>query len=152
MGEWTSNDENIPERRQEISSLPTGENTPKQARQVFPYPLKEIKLDMSSHVPQYMDDKFTSKYRRSLPYRVEATIVRQTVAILTPITSPGTPGEAVIVIAIGFSYLGDDFVIAHQLKSCTKGENNEARPKIALVLLQNETFIKLNCCSNHISL
>lgn len=63
MGEWTSNDENIPKRRQEISSLPTGENTPKQARQVFPYPLKEIKLDMSSHVPQYMDDKFTSKYR-----------------------------------------------------------------------------------------
>ncbi|GBM97420.1 hypothetical protein AVEN_207687-1, partial [Araneus ventricosus] len=62
MGEWTSNDENIPKRRQEISSLPTGENTPKQARQVFPYPLKEIKLDMSSHVPQYMDDKFTSKY------------------------------------------------------------------------------------------
>ncbi|GBO29287.1 hypothetical protein AVEN_61748-1 [Araneus ventricosus] len=63
MGEWTSNDENIPKRRQEISSLPTGENTPKQARQVFPYPLKEIKLDMSSHLPQYMDDKFTSKYR-----------------------------------------------------------------------------------------
>ncbi|GBN69265.1 hypothetical protein AVEN_104485-1 [Araneus ventricosus] len=63
MGEWTSNDENIPKGRQEISSLPTGENTPKQAIQVFPYPLKEIKLDMSSHVPQYMDDKFTSKYR-----------------------------------------------------------------------------------------
>ncbi|GBM48227.1 Stearoyl-CoA desaturase 5 [Araneus ventricosus] len=63
MGEWTSNDENIPKRRQEISSLPTGENTPKQARQVFPYPLEEIKLDMSSHVPQYMaNDKFTSKY------------------------------------------------------------------------------------------
>ncbi|GBO22368.1 hypothetical protein AVEN_154418-1 [Araneus ventricosus] len=66
MGEWTSNDENIPKRRQEISSLPTGENTPKQARQVFPYPLKELKLDMSSHVPQYMDDKFTSKYRAAL--------------------------------------------------------------------------------------
>ncbi|GBM32601.1 hypothetical protein AVEN_195561-1 [Araneus ventricosus] len=63
MGERASNDGNIPKKRQGISSLPTGENTPKQARQVVPYPLQKIKLDMSSHLPQYMDDKFTSKYR-----------------------------------------------------------------------------------------
>ncbi|GBM43437.1 hypothetical protein AVEN_266455-1 [Araneus ventricosus] len=54
---------NISKKKQEISSLPSGENTPKQARQIVAYPLQKIRLDMSSHLPQSMDEKFTSKYR-----------------------------------------------------------------------------------------